>query len=127
MLILCFYMQLFTIIINFCHFTFCRKLRRLEMYEICGKTPSMIVGVLETHESFNFNVRLSLFLYYLEVGDIGVMFIVHWILFILYAILDFELQQLQQSQHIGAGNYEFFPLSLMCGPTIWVDFLILQG
>ena len=83
MLILCFCMQLFTIIINFCHFTFCRNLRRLEMCEICGTTPAMRVGVLETHESFNFNLRLSLFLYYLEVGDIGVMFKVYWILFIL--------------------------------------------
>ena len=62
------------------------KLRRLEMCEICGTAPSMRLGVLETHESFNFNVRLSLFLYYLEVGDIGVMFKVYWTLFILYAI-----------------------------------------
>ena len=77
MLILCFCMQLFIIIINFCHFTFCRNLRRLEMCEICGTTPSMRVGVLETHENFNFNVRLSSFLYYLEVGDIGVMFKVY--------------------------------------------------
>ena len=75
--ILCFCMQLFTIIINFCHFTFCRKLSRLEMCEICGTTPSMRVGVLETHENFNFNVRLSSFLYYLEVGDIVVMFKVY--------------------------------------------------
>ena len=50
----------FIIIINFCHFTFCRNLRRLEMCEIRGATPSMRVGVLETRESFNFNVRLSL-------------------------------------------------------------------
>ena len=47
------------------------------MCEICGTTPSMRVGVLETHENFNFNVRLSSFLYYLEVGDIGVMFKVY--------------------------------------------------
>ena len=74
-----------------------------------GTNSTMGFGMLEMHESFNFNVRLFIF-YYQDTANRFKLSILKCN-YIVYKIYDFEMQQ-SQSQHIGDKSCQFFLQSL---------------